>query len=202
MRKLTTALAIGAIIAAAGGIGLVARAETSGPGYGPPFMHGHMGPSMMGMRGGPQANGFGDPSTHLAALKTDLGIKPEQAAAWDAYAKVVQDTAAQMRATRKGIDMGAVHSVSPQDRQALMTKMRDQHEQAFGPLKTAAQALLPSLDDAQKAKAKAELPGLAAHGPRMMQHAGMGLMDGMPMMGGPIGPESPSGDFMRDCRAF
>jgi hypothetical protein len=190
MRKLTSALAIGAVIAAAGGTALVARAETSGPGVGPSFMLGHMAPGMMGMRGGPQGIGVGDPSTHLAALKRDLGINPEQAAAWDAYAKVVQDSATQMLATRKGIDMDAVHSMSSQDRQAFMTKMRDQHEQAFGALKTAAETLLPSLDDAQKAKAKNELPGLVAHASRTMHHAGMGMMGGLPMMGGPFGPET------------
>lgn len=190
MRKLTKILAIGAVIAGAAGIGLVAKAETSGPGFGPPFMHGHMGPGMMGMRGGAQAHGFGDSSAHLATLKTDLGIKPEQAAAWDAYAKVVQDTAAQMQAMHKGIDMGPIHGIAPQDHQAFMTKMHDQREQTFSALKAAAQVLLPSLDDDQKVKAQTELPGLAAYAPRMMQHAGMGMMGRTPMMGGPIGPNA------------
>lgn len=181
MRTLTKALAIGAVIAGTAGVGFVASAETAGPGFGPPFMHGQMGPGMMGMRGGTQGHGFGDPATHLATLKTDLDIRPEQAAAWDAYAKVVQDTATQMQAARKGIDMDAIHSMSPQDRQAFMTRMHDQREQAFTTLKTAANALLPTLDDAQKAKAQTELPGLALHGPAMMQHADM--------MGGPMGPD-------------
>ncbi|MDR3535445.1 MAG: Spy/CpxP family protein refolding chaperone [Acetobacteraceae bacterium] len=145
-------------------------------------MQGNMGGGMMGMRGDHHAFGFGDPSAHLATLKTDLGIKPEQTAAWDTYAKVVQDTAQQMQATRQGIDRDAVRSMSPQDRQAFMTKMRDQHVQAFATVKTAAQTLLPSLDDAQKAKAQSELPGLAAQGRHMMRHVGMG------MMGGPAAP--------------
>ncbi len=133
MRKITKALAIGTMIAAAGGISLVAMAETSGPGFGPHAMHGRMDPGMiMGMQGS------GDPSAHLAALKTELGIKPEQEAAWDAYAKVIQDTSAQMQATRKQIDMTAVQGMSPQDRQGFMSGMRGQHEQGFATLKTAA----------------------------------------------------------------
>ena len=91
---------IGTILLAVGGIGGAAMAETTGPGFDPPFMHGlmgqAMGPGMMWMRGGAQGQGFGDPAARLTALKTDLGIRPEQASAWDAYAKVVQDTATQI----------------------------------------------------------------------------------------------------------
>jgi len=188
MRKFTKALAIGAIAAAVGGIGLTAMAETSGPGSGPAVMGGHMGSGMMGMTGGPRQHDFGDPAAHLAALKTDLGIRPEQAAAWDSYAKVVQDTATQMRAARGNMDMNAIHDMSPQDRSAFMTTRHEAHEQAFGTVKTAAEALLPSLDDAQKAKARTELPGLATRGPGGMRQAGMGMMGhGKGMMQGPMG---------------
>jgi hypothetical protein len=181
MRKITKVLAIGGVVAAVGGIGLAAMAETSGPGFGPPFMRGHMGPGMMGPQSGPQAAGFAD----LAALKAELAIKPEQAAAWDAYVKVVRDTTAQMQAK---MDMNAMHGMSSQDRDAFMTTQRDQHDQAFGTVKSAAEALLPSLDDSQKAKARTSLPGLASRGPAMMQHAGMPLMGhGMGMMQGPMG---------------
>ena len=188
MRKITKALAIGAVVAAVGGIGLAAMAETSGPGFGLPFMRGHMGSGMMGMTGGPQGRGFGDPAAHLAALKTELSIKPEQTAAWDSYAKAVQDTAAQMQAARGNMDMNAIHDLPPQDRSAFMTTQWDMHEQAFGKVKAAAEALLPSLDDAQKAKARTALPGLATRGPSGMQQAGMPMMrHGMGMMQGPMG---------------
>jgi hypothetical protein len=49
MRKITKTLAVGTIVAAVGGIGLAAMAETSGPGFGRSSMHGHMGSGMMGM---------------------------------------------------------------------------------------------------------------------------------------------------------
>lgn len=190
MRKVNKVLAIGAMVAAAAGVGLVARAETPGPGFGPSGMHGAMGPGMMGMQGGPRGHGFGDPSAHLAALKADLGIKPDQAAAWDTYAKVAQDTAEQMRATRSAVDPDAVRAMSPQDRQAFMTSMHVGREKAFATLATAARTLLPSLDDAQKAKAQDELPGLAVNGPGMMRHTGMGMIGGGPMMGVPTAPGS------------
>lgn len=188
MRKVNKILAIGAMVAAAAGVGLIARAETPAPGAGPSFMHGDMGPGMMGMQGGPRGHDFGDPSAHLATLKTDLGIKPDQAAAWDTYAKVAQDTAEQMRAARNEIDRDVVRGMSPQDRQAFMTSIHERRANAFATLATAAQALLPSLDDAQKVKAQDELPGLTAHGPHMMRHAGMGMMGGGPMMGVPTAP--------------
>jgi hypothetical protein len=45
-------------------------------------------------------------------------------------------------------------------------------------VKAAAEALLPSLDETQKAKAQTELPGLAARGPGAMRHAGMPIFGG------------------------
>lgn len=184
MRKITKALTIGTIIAAVGGIGLGAMAQPFGSGYGPPFMGGHQGQGMMG-RGG-QGWGFGGPAAHLTAVKTDLGIKPEQAAAWDAYAKVVQDTAAQMAANRATMDMDAIHAMPNKERAAFISNQMDLHDQAFAKVKAAAEALLPSLDDAQKAKAQTELPGLAARQPGGMRHAGIGMMGGGMMMG-PMG---------------
>ncbi len=161
MRKVTKALMIGAVVAAVGGIGLTAMADTAAPGCGPAAMHGHLGAAM---GGGARGFGFGDPASHLAALKTEIGIKPEQTAVWDAYAKVVQDTATQMQAARAGMDRKAIQAMTPADRTAFMTSRREAHEQAFGKIKTAAEALLPTLDTAQQAKAQTELPGLATHG--------------------------------------
>ncbi len=176
MRQITKVLAIGAFIVAVGGMGLVANAQTTGAAA--PHASQGCGGGMMGGHGGHHAFGFGDPAARLATLKADLKIKPEQTAAWDAYAKVVQDTAQQMQAARGGVDRDAVHAMYPQDREAVMTKMRVQHEQALATVKTAAQTLLPSLDDAQKTTAQNELPGLAAHGPHMKHHAGIGIKNG------------------------
>lgn len=172
MRKITKILGLGAAVAVAGTISWHALGETP--------MHGGpqgMGPGMMtgmGQGHGPMAGGFADPAAHLASLKTELGITPQQQSAWDAYAKVVEDTAASMKAQRQGVDMTAVHNMSDPDRQAFMTQMRDQQDKAFQSLKAADGEFLAVLDDTQKAKAREVLPGLAAHGPGMMQHAGMG----------------------------
>ncbi len=176
MRKITKSIMIGTVIAAVGSIGLGAMAESSKAGYGPPCVDGHRGHGMMGHGG--ERWGFGGPATHLTALKTDLGIKPEQAAAWDAYAKVVRDTAAQTAADRATMDMDAIRAMPNKERAAFLSNQMDLHDQAFANVKAAAQALLPSLDDAQKAKAQTELPGLAARGLGGMRHAGMRMMDG------------------------
>ena len=64
--------------------------------------------------------------------------------------------------------------MSPQDRFAFVTKMREQGQKQFETVKTAANELLATLDDAQKAKAQQTLPGLAAFGPGTMHGAGMG----------------------------
>ena len=59
------------------------------------------------------------------------------------------------------------------ERAAFLSDQMDVHDQAQAKIKAAAEALLPSLDDAQKAKAQKELPGLATRGPGGMRHAAM-----------------------------
>ena len=170
MKNITKIAGLSAAVIIAGSIGWHALAQTP--------MHGGpngMGPGMMmGMHGhGSMGGRFADPAAHLASLKTELGITAQQEAAWDAYAKVPQDTATTKKAQHEGMDMAAVHSMSDQDREAFTAQMRDQHRKAFEPVKAAAEKLLSALDDAQKAKAKEILPGFAQHGPGMMHHAGM-----------------------------
>lgn len=168
MGKLTKILGLGAAVAVAGTIGWHAFAQPmhGGPqGAGPGMMMG------MGRGHGPMAGGFADPTARLASLKTELGITTQQQPAWDAYVKVVTDTAATQR---QGVDRTAVHAMSDQDRQAFITQKRDQHDKAFQSVKAAAEKLLTALNDTQKTKAQEILPGLAAHGPGMMRHAGMG----------------------------
>lgn len=176
MRKTTKILGLVAAVAVAGTVAWQAVAQMPmGGGHGPGMMMG-MGPGMMmGMaRGhGPMMGGTADPAAHLAALKTELGIAAQQQAAWDAYAKVLEETGKTMQTQRQG--MGPMHGMSDQDRQTGMPQMRDQHDRAFQAVKAAAEKLLPALDDAQKTKAKDVLPGLATHGPGMLRHAGMGM---------------------------
>jgi hypothetical protein len=172
MKTITKILGVGTVAVVAGTLGWHALAETP--------MHGGpngMGPGMMmGMGGGhgPIGGGFADPATNLASLKTELGITAEQEPAWAAYTKVVQETATSIKAQHQSLDRTAIHNMSEQDRQTFMTQMREQHEKAFEPVKTMAEKLLTALDDTQKTRAKAILPGLVPHGPAMMQHAGMG----------------------------
>jgi hypothetical protein len=125
-----------------------------------------MGP---GMRGGP---GFAqlDPA-RLATLKTELGITAAQEPAWTKYTKAVQDAAATMKTAREGVNPDAVSKLNPQDRFAAVTKIREQGQKQFETVKTAANELLTTLNDTQKAKAQTSLPGLA-FGPGAMHTAG------------------------------
>jgi len=197
----TKVLVIGGIAATALLVGGWALADSlpRGPGgFGPPFMHGEgfggMGPGMMQrmgrgmgpgmfqnmhsgmgpgmMRGGPGL-AFAD-SAQIETLKKDLGITATQEPAWTKYAKVVQDAAATMKTAREGVDPESVSKMSPQDRFAFATKMREQGQKQFDTVHTAANELLATLDDGQKAKARDILPGLASFGPGPMRGAFIG----------------------------
>ena len=174
MRKVSKTFVLGALVAAISGAGVAAWAEMPGQGTGMPGMHGHMGPGMQVSQGQDHREGRRDPAARLSTLKTELGIRPDQAASWDAYSKVVLDTVARMHAARGGVDRDAVKAMSPADRDAFMTKIHEQRTQAHATVKAAAEALLPSLDEAQKAKALIELPGLKAH---ERHHAALGTTD-------------------------
>ena len=180
-------LVIGSIAAATALVGGWALAQS--PGHGPggmhgmgssmhgqmgPGMHGQMGSGMRGqmgpnMQGGPGLMQF-DP-TQIETLKTALGITPAQEPAWTKYAKAVQDAADTMQTRHQGIDRDAVSKMSPQDRYAFVTKMREQGQQQFETVQTAANELLVTLDDAQKAKARESLPGFAPLGPGSTHNA-------------------------------
>ena len=124
------------------------------------MMHGAAGPTQF------------DPA-RLETLKTELGITAVQEPAWTSYAATVQDAAAAMKTTREGINPDTISKMSPQDRFAFATKIREQMQKQFAAVKTAAEDLLATLDDTQKAKARQTLPGLA-FGPDMRHAAGMG----------------------------
>lgn len=175
MNKLNTIIAVGAGVAAVSLVSVFAFAQ-HGPGHGGMGMgmgHGTMG-QMMGQAG--------DPTTRLATLKTEIVIKPEQTAAWDSYAKVVTDTAADMKAHREHIDHDAIRKMETKDREAFIASMQKLREEAQGKVKAAADALLAKLDDSQKEKARQSLPGLVAGGPGMGMRTGMrggGMGSGM-----------------------
>ena len=133
-------------------------------GHGPGMMKGK-GPGMMH---GPGA-ALADPA-QIETLKGELGITAAQEAAWSKYAKAVQDAAATMKTTRESVDPGAVSGMTPADRFAFVTKMREEGQKQFAAITTAANELLAALDDTQKAKATNILPGLA-FGPGPMHGA-------------------------------
>ena len=133
-------------------------------------MHGQMGPGMRGQMGssmyGAQGLAQFDPA-RIAALKTEFGISAAQEPAWTKYAKALQDAVATVATTREGINPDTVSKMSPQDRFAFVTKIREQRQQQFETVQSAANELLATLDDAQKIKARDTLPGLASFGPGM-----------------------------------
>lgn len=173
MRTITRFLGAGAAVAAMGLAGAYAFAQ-QGPGFGPGRMG--TGHGMMGQGHGPQMGNFGDPAARLTAVKSDLGIKPEQVAAWDAYAKVVTDTAAERRDHREHIDRDAVRNMQPGERRQHAAAMQSARDQAAAKVEAAAGTLLAKLDAAQQEKARSTLPGLVAGG------SGPGMRHGM--MGG------------------
>jgi LTXXQ motif family protein len=191
------ALAIGGIAVAAALVGGWALAQTVSPGpngFRPPFMHGQgadgMGPGMTehmgkGMGHGMMRHGVGPGMMHapgrgfadaedIDELKAELGITPAQESAWSKYVRVVQDATAAMKTTREGVDPQAVTKMSPADRFAFVSKMREQGEKQLAAVKEAANELVGTLDDTQKAAAAEILPGLIPLGPAAMRGAGMG----------------------------
>jgi len=160
------------------------------PGYGPggmmgmgPGMHGQMGPGMRGQMGPGMRGQMGPGAMHgrrgmtqfdparIDTLKTELGITAAQDPAWTKYAKAIQDGAATMKTMREAVDPDAVSKMSRIDRIAFRTKMREQGQKQFETVQTAANELLATLADAQKAKARDILPGLGTFGPGTMYHA-------------------------------
>jgi hypothetical protein len=134
--------------------GMQHQGGTMGPGM--------MGPGMMGpgmMHGSAGQTTF-DPA-RLTTLKTELAITPAQETAWTKYTTTVQDAATAMSTTRAGVDPNTVRNMTPADRFAFVTKIREQAQARFTAVQTAANELLAVLDDTQKTKARNILPGLA-----------------------------------------
>ena len=130
--------------------------------HGPGMTKGHgmmkgMGPGMMEGRAGLG----GADAAQLETLKTALKITASQEQTWGRYDKAVQDATASMKTLRESIDREMVSKMSPADRYAFVSKMREQAQERFGAVKAAADELLAVLDETQKAKANDTLPGLA-----------------------------------------
>jgi hypothetical protein len=183
MKSMTKILALGGAAAVAGTLGWAALADMPmhsgkhgmgmGMGMGPGMMQ-----QMMQHRGGGAMHGgpghaLADPA-QIETLKTELGITPAQEPAWNGYAKAVQEAASAMKTARESVDPEAVGKMSPPDRFAFMTRMREQGQKQHETVQKAANELLAALDETQKAKAADILPGLAVRGPGTMHGTAMG----------------------------
>jgi hypothetical protein len=135
-------------------------------------MHDNMRGRMGGMMHGGQGARFADPA-EIADLKEELGITAAQEAAWTTYTNVLQDTASTVTTTREGVDRDAVARMTPQERFAFVTRMREQAQARHETLAAAAKELLATLDEDQKEIAEDALPGLVAVEPGA-RGAGMG----------------------------
>lgn len=162
-------LIAGAAVAALTAAAALAVAH-SGPGRSSMGMDRGIG-KMSGQHGA--GMGWHDPSERLSAAKIEIGIKPEQTAAWDEYVKIVTETAAERRRVHQGVDRDAVQAMKPEDRQAFHDAMMKQRDEASAKIRTAAETFLAQLDDAQKVKARDNLPGLAEDGSRRGMRHGM-----------------------------
>lgn len=195
MRKISKALAIAAGVLAIGGAGAAAVAQ-GGPGYGPPgYGHGPMGymhgPGGYGMMGGWGGYGSGDPAARMDAVKHALALRPDQTAAWDGYAKAVEDGARQMQTLRGNIDFDKLRTMSWQEHWAYMGQFHDARAAVFRSIQTARDGLLAVLDEGQKSRLLDSGPGNFAgnFGPGMGWGRGgyghgPGMGPGYGMMGG------------------
>ncbi len=177
-KKTAAAVAAGLFLAASG----ANATENHGAHAGPGFMRGedsaemghgrmqHMGRGMTHEgRGLTQA----DPA-RIETLKSELEITSAQEPAWTNYVKTLRDTAAARKTARENVTREDVDKMSPQDRYAFVTKMREQRQKQSEAVKTAVEQLVATLDDRQKAKAREILPGLASFGPGTRHGAAMG----------------------------
>ena len=106
----------------------------------------------MGMFGG-----ITDPQ-QIAGLKSQIGIRADQEALWNAYVKAVQDAAATRQADRQTMGPQAMQAMSPDDRRAFMLARQDSRRASFRTVSEAMSALMASLDDGQKYRARGFFP--------------------------------------------
>jgi hypothetical protein len=183
MKTHTKVLAIGAAALLAGGLGWTAVAGTiTAPGSAGSSMHmpypggmGSMG-GMMGtdtgmMGGGMMGSGmmtedFADPSATLPTIKKELAISEAQGPAWDAYATALKNSVASFSTMGKTAVASGMYADTTGQR--AMDQFCHQHLQAAQALKSAAEKLVATLDEAQKEKAQKILPGFAFGGQLMM----------------------------------
>lgn len=152
---------------------------------GPGMMHGaQMGDGRMGHGGEGQAGlgqGAAFDETRLDDLKVQLGITAVQEAAWSRYVDAVREAASADVTARAGGDTGTVDRLSPQERFAYGSRLREANQASAEKLRTAAGELLATLDTTQRVTAETILPGLGSpgrRGPMQDADAGRGSMHG------------------------
>lgn len=167
--RLLTAGVTGIALFAVGAYAIAQPGPAIGGGFGPGMMHG-MARGMMGGHGpmmGPMRGVLTDPGAKLETIKLEIGIRPEQTTAWDAFAKVVVEAAAQQRKHFEQIGPDKARTMQQTERQAHASAMQVQRQAAQQKVRAAAETLLAQLDDTQKAKAQRVLPGIPGAGPGM-----------------------------------
>jgi hypothetical protein len=181
-RAITAVLAATALAAAVASASQAAPADRAGRGTDvttdSPCGHGGRGHGgHWGMKGG---HGMGmvvryDTPAESAALKAYLGVRPDQEDGWKSYTDALHTTAETIRNSWQGMRPDTTHKMSRDDRRAAMTAIHAQRQAAFQNLANAASTFFVTLDDAQKARAWHELPGLPSAGHGMGHGMGPGM---------------------------
>ncbi len=184
MRQFNKHFMVAAFAAALGGVSVGAMAQPAGPGSVAPDTKQD---GQTGMHRWHHEHRHADPAAYLGTLKAEVGIRADQAAVWDAYAKAVLDAHAQRQAERHaahtGPDKAAMQAMSPHDRAAFLVNRMELRDRSQAAVKGAAKTLLASLDDTQKVTALSRLPGLAIHGGWHGGEKHDGMMHGSPDRG-------------------
>lgn len=135
------------------------------------MMGGDWGPGMMGWWRG---DGMLDRvDGRLAYMKTEIGITPEQTAAWDAFAAVVKTSAAahndMMRAMAEQFADGNTPELALPDRLSWQIAQMETQLEQMRSLKAAADALYAVLSEEQKAEADDVVLPMMGMGPGRRQ---------------------------------
>jgi hypothetical protein len=160
MRQVVTSIAFVGLLAVAAGTAL--SQPVTGPG---PFTHSPgAGLVVYGWK-------HADPAGYLDRLKAALGITPAQEPAWNEYADTVKGVAWQMQGVHQMMN-GVIDTATSQERRDMVDRMFQARQRASDLVHSAAEALLPALDAAQRNAAADRLPGVAGSADAMLDRMG------------------------------
>lgn len=119
--------------------------------YGPGMMSGMMGGGMMGRVGGPFDTQ--QTQTWLAQARTQIGVTPSQAAAWEAYSSAVEADRASMLQMHAQMPAMMTARVSAPDRLQAHLGLMSARLASLQQIETATQALYQALTPEQRQRA-------------------------------------------------